>query len=69
MLRSSPRDKPRDGRPATSGIRSRIGALSPVAHDDVVVPVDLAVLALALIVIVTLRTKRQFHVTPVVSNT
>ena len=35
-----------------------------MAHDDVVVPVYLAVLALALVVVVTLRAQRQLHVTP-----
>jgi len=36
-----------------------------VAHDDVVVPMDLAVLALTLVVVMTLGSQRQLHVAPV----
>lgn len=54
---------------ATAGGRtgrscSRIGAVSTVTHDDVIVPVNIAVLALTLVVVVALGAQRSLHVAP-----
>ena len=45
-----------------------IGALSSVTHHYVLVPANLAVLALALVVVMTLGTQRTLHVAPAVSD-
>jgi len=54
------------GRTGRSG--SRIGAVSTVTHDDVIVPVNIAVLALTLVVVVALGAQRSLHVAPAISD-